>query len=481
MPRVCGKVRGSRYKKKDEGSEVANVQINLSTDVKGSLPPARIDLSQDFNFTGNVFKSSAPLATQAYADALKAGLAPKDEVDAATTANITLSGAQTIDGVSVTAGMRVLVKNQSTASQNGVYIAASGSWTRATDFDADSDVTNGALIPVKAGGTANGSLFFLMLTADPTIGTTSISFTQFPSSGASAGVDGDITTIAAGTTADAGSSGAFAPADHAHAVSTAAPADLLESSSSSSEGSGGALARAAHVHAFPDMGKEGASTLLANLQRRTAELHRLPPTNGVVVDTGGGSQNGDTTQAGTPGMSVVVAAVKVYNGNNYSRANVPAGNQSVSLDAADAVDPRYDAIVIPAGTGGVSPTKRTGTPASSPSLPSLTSGDTLIYVVKVAALDTAITNAEIFDHRRYSNPQSRSETFTADGSTSAFTLARRVYGEVKVYRDGLRMEAGSDSDYSHYQVSEPIEANGTRITFGANPTNGAVIRIDYDA
>src|SRR5262245_40188698 len=73
----------------------------------------------------------------------------KDSVRAATTANITLSGAQTIDGVSAIAGDRVLVKDQTTGSQNGIYVVASGSWTRATDFDTSGEVTAGCVVPVE--------------------------------------------------------------------------------------------------------------------------------------------------------------------------------------------------------------------------------------------------------------------------------------------------------------------------------------------
>jgi hypothetical protein len=67
-------------------------------------------------------------ATKAYVDAQSQGLDIKVSVRAATMANITLSGTQTIDGVSVVAGDRVLVKNQTSGSQNGIYVAASGAW-----------------------------------------------------------------------------------------------------------------------------------------------------------------------------------------------------------------------------------------------------------------------------------------------------------------------------------------------------------------
>ena len=63
------------------------------------------------------------------------GLAIKTPVRVATTANITLSGTQTIEGVTVAADDRVLAKDQTTGSQNGVYKVSTGSWTRATDFD----------------------------------------------------------------------------------------------------------------------------------------------------------------------------------------------------------------------------------------------------------------------------------------------------------------------------------------------------------
>ncbi len=103
----------------------------------------------------------------------------KNSVRAATTANITLSGAQTIDGVSVIAGNRVLVKNQSTGSQNGIYVAASGAWARATDADVSAEVTAGMMVNVEE-GTTLADTFWLLTTNDPiTLGSTSLTFAQF--------------------------------------------------------------------------------------------------------------------------------------------------------------------------------------------------------------------------------------------------------------------------------------------------------------
>lgn len=111
---------------------------------------------------------------------------------AATTANITLSGAQTIDAVPVVAGDRVLVKDQSTGSQNGLYVCASGAWSRASDADQDAEVRAGLLCYVSE-GTANGNKFHFLSTDDPiVVGTTALTFSTI--SGGGGGSPGGSTT-----------------------------------------------------------------------------------------------------------------------------------------------------------------------------------------------------------------------------------------------------------------------------------------------
>ena len=117
-------------------------------------------------------------ANKGQVDAAQAGLDAKDACRVATTANITLSGEQAIDGVTTTTD-RVLVKNQSTGSQNGIYVSASGAWARSTDADANAEVTSG-LYTFITEGTANGSTGFVLTTDDPiTVGTTALTFSQF--------------------------------------------------------------------------------------------------------------------------------------------------------------------------------------------------------------------------------------------------------------------------------------------------------------
>jgi hypothetical protein len=122
-------------------------------------------------------------ATKQYVDATATGLDVKASVRAATTGNITLSGTQTIDGVSVVAGNRVLVKDQSTGSQNGIYVVAAGAWTRATDFDSDAKVTPGAFTFVEQGTASADSGWVLTNDGTVTVGTTALTFSQFSGAG----------------------------------------------------------------------------------------------------------------------------------------------------------------------------------------------------------------------------------------------------------------------------------------------------------
>ena len=121
------------------------------------------------------------LVDKGYVDAIASGLIPVASVDVATTGQTTLSGLQEVDGITLTGGERVLVKNQSTASENGIYIADSGAWQRAEDYDGDpeSEVRQGQIIPVLDGDTQANQLWVL-ITPDPIdVGVTPLVFVRF--------------------------------------------------------------------------------------------------------------------------------------------------------------------------------------------------------------------------------------------------------------------------------------------------------------
>ena len=125
-------------------------------------------------------------ATKAYVDATATGLDVKASVRVATTEDITLSGVQTVDGVSLSAGDRVLVKNQSTASENGIYaVVSGGAWTRTTDADNTpaGEVTPGMFSFVEEGTVNANSGFVLSTEGAITLGSTALAFSQFSGAG----------------------------------------------------------------------------------------------------------------------------------------------------------------------------------------------------------------------------------------------------------------------------------------------------------
>jgi len=106
-------------------------------------------------------------------------VAYKLAVRVATTANITLSGLQTIDGVVLASGDRVLVKDQTTTSQNGIYTASTGAWSRASDFSNSRGIAKGTRVSVTD-GTAGAGLTYAVSTTNPTIGS-ALAFTAVSS------------------------------------------------------------------------------------------------------------------------------------------------------------------------------------------------------------------------------------------------------------------------------------------------------------
>lgn len=127
------------------------------------------------------------VATKNYVDNLVSqinqGLKPKQATRVATTANITLANLQTVDGVVLVAGDRVLVKDQSLPEENGIYIVVDGgAWTRSTDFDEVTpvDEINGAYVGVQEGTVSAGKLFVQTGTVT-TVGVSPINFVFFNS------------------------------------------------------------------------------------------------------------------------------------------------------------------------------------------------------------------------------------------------------------------------------------------------------------
>ena len=110
-------------------------------------------------------------------DGLQASVAIKAPCRVATTAAITLAGLQTVDGVALAADDRVLVKDQTDAKENGIYVAATAAWSRAKDFNGPRDAVQGTILAVTS-GTTHGGTFFKVTASGIAIGTTDITVTS---------------------------------------------------------------------------------------------------------------------------------------------------------------------------------------------------------------------------------------------------------------------------------------------------------------
>lgn len=179
-----------------------DTQVRTSRLDQMAAPTASVSLNSQ-KITGLATPTAdTDAANKGYVDSVAQGLDPKQSVGVATTVNIaTLSGLLTVDGVTVTAGERVLVKNQSTASQNGIYLASATAWTRAADFDNWSEVPN-AFVFVEEGSTQADTGWVCTSDTGGTINTTAVNWAQF--SGAGTYVAGDGLTLTGNTFAVGG-------------------------------------------------------------------------------------------------------------------------------------------------------------------------------------------------------------------------------------------------------------------------------------
>lgn len=118
------------------------------------------------------------IASQSYVQGELQKLDSKQSARAATTQNITLSGVQTIDGVTLGVGDRVLVKDQTNANQNGIYLVATSAWARPADADSGTKLTSGARVAVEEGAINAGKVWYLATTGAISVGATELLFSD---------------------------------------------------------------------------------------------------------------------------------------------------------------------------------------------------------------------------------------------------------------------------------------------------------------
>jgi len=197
-------------------AKIADATIEAAK-LAGSIPSSKLDLTTDFDLSSSTVSVATPTqashaANKGYVDSVKQALDIKESVRAATTSELgvtysngvltaTANGAISIDGVALSSGDRVLVKDQgiaNDASENGIYtvtqVGVDGTsayeLTRADDFNSDADISSGAFCFIEE-GTSNGDQGFVLTTNETiTLDTTALTFTQFSGAGQITAGDG---------------------------------------------------------------------------------------------------------------------------------------------------------------------------------------------------------------------------------------------------------------------------------------------------
>jgi hypothetical protein len=193
--------------------------------------------------------SALQLATKQYVDNIASGLSTKAPVYVATTANITLSGEQTIDGF-LTSSNRVLVKNQSTQSQNGIYVSSSGAWTRSTDANTWNQLVS-AYVFVEVGTTQADTSWVCTVDPGGTLGTTPVTWVQFSGAGTyTAGTGLTLTGTQFSITNTAVTAGSYTLAN----FTVNAQGQITTASSTATTGSGNVVLATSPVLVTPNLG-----------------------------------------------------------------------------------------------------------------------------------------------------------------------------------------------------------------------------------
>jgi hypothetical protein len=156
------------------GLNITNSTINSTT--IGATTPSSAAFTTASVSTAPV--SGNDVVNKTYLDFFATGISWKQPVNCGTTTNITLSGLQTIDGVTVVAGDRVLVKSQTAPAQNGIYLASATAWSRAPDADTWDELIS-AICFVESGSTLAGSAWYCTVQPGGTLGTTAVTWSNF--------------------------------------------------------------------------------------------------------------------------------------------------------------------------------------------------------------------------------------------------------------------------------------------------------------
>jgi hypothetical protein len=400
------------------------------------------------------------LTTKDYVDSVATGLDVKLSVRAISTSDITLSGTQSVDGVALVAGDRILVAGQTDATQNGIYVVAAGAWARSADADntPSGEVTSGMFTFVEEGTTYAGT-GWVLTTANPiTLGTTALVFAQFSRAGVIVGGAGLVLT---GNTLDVVSANGGIVVNANDIALTLADSTLEITSSglklaSLAEGkiligNASGVATAQTVSGDISLDAAGVATISAGAVTNskiaigTIGLDKLVSgTAGqIIVVNGSGvpayvTASGDVTIDSTGSVQLVAGSV----------GTTDLAGAAVTLAKLETLDQAKFIVGTTTGNAQVA-----------------MSGDATMDQAGVVTVDSSIV-VKVADVVTRETPSG-----AINGTNAVFTLANTPkVGTEHVYLNGILQDEGSGNDYT---------ISGGTITFSFNLSTGDKLRVSY--
>lgn len=409
------------------------------------------------------------LVTKGYVDGVASGLDVKNSVRVISEANITLSGPQVIDGVSVIAGNRVLVAGQTNGAQNGIYDVAAGAWTRSTDADNSpgDEVSAGMFTFIEEGASSAGSGWVLTTSNPVVLGTTVLEFAQFSAAGtiqAGAGLTKtgntiDVVSANAGIAVGANNIELKVSADSTLVIGVDGVKLAPLAVGQVLIGSVGSVATAQTLTGDVTMSAAGVTTVASvngsALTAGSIALDKLVSGSAgqLIVANATGvptyvTASGDVTVSSTGDVQIVAGAVGIAELATNSVTTQKLVDKSVTL--AKLADVPLAQIIIGQGTSVAT---------------FALSGDVTMDASGLVTINAA-TVVRVADIIKREQP-----TGLVNSANTAFVLANTPkVGTEEVFFNGLLMDAGVGNDYT---------IAGSTVTFTFVPVAGDKIRVSY--